>query len=122
MLRTLRFAAKLNFSIDKAILDIFTPEMTQLLRDVSPHRLYDESQKLFTIGHLNRVLPMLIDFGIWRQLFADIKPNITAFIELAAKIPISVFQLVRPSTRLSSMRYCCGNRSWSAVIFICLKG
>ena len=26
MLRTLRFAAKLNFNIDEAILDIFTPE------------------------------------------------------------------------------------------------
>ena len=85
MLRTLRFAAKLGFSIDQQILDVFTLEMTQLLRDVSPHRLYDESQKLFTMGHLNRVLPMLIDFGIWKQLFADIKPNITPFIERAAK-------------------------------------
>ena len=85
MLRTLRFAAKLNFSIDPAILDIFTPEMTQLLRDVSPHRLYDESQKLFTMGHLNKVLPMLIEFGIWRQLFADIKSDINSFIERAAK-------------------------------------
>jgi len=36
MLRTLRFAAKLNFNIDPKILKIFTPEMTQLLRDVSP--------------------------------------------------------------------------------------
>ncbi|NEU34787.1 polynucleotide adenylyltransferase PcnB, partial [bacterium LRH843] len=54
MLRTLRFAAKLGFSIDQQILDVFTLEMTQLLRDVSPHRLYDESQKLFTMGHLNR--------------------------------------------------------------------
>ena len=85
MLRTLRFAAKLNFSIDEDILDIFTPEMTQLLRDVSPHRLYDESQKLFTMGHLTRVLPMLIDFGIWRQLFAEIKPEVNRFIERAAK-------------------------------------
>ena len=85
MLRTLRFAAKLGFSIDQQILDVFTLEMTQLLRDVSPHRLYDESQKLFTMGHLNRVLPMLIDFGIWKQLFADIQPNITPFIERAAK-------------------------------------
>lgn len=85
MLRTLRFAAKLAFSIDQQILDVFTLEMTQLLRDVSPHRLYDESQKLFTMGHLNRVLPMLIDFGIWKQLFADIQPNITPFIERAAK-------------------------------------
>ena len=85
MLRTLRFAAKLNFSIDPKILKIFTQEMTQLLRDVSPHRLYDESQKLFTMGHLHRVMPMLIKFGIWKQLFADISPEITEFIERAAK-------------------------------------
>lgn len=85
MLRTLRFAAKLNFDIDPEILKIFTPEMTQLLRDVSPHRLYDESQKLFTMGHLYRVLPMLIQFDIWKQLFADIRPDITPFIERAAK-------------------------------------
>lgn len=85
MLRTLRFAAKLNFKIDPAILDVFTPEAALLLRDVSPHRLYDESQKLFTMGHLNRVLPMLIEFGIWKQLFADIPPHIDAFIERAAK-------------------------------------
>jgi poly(A) polymerase len=100
MLRTLRFAAKLNFSIDEKILDIFTPEITQLLRDVSPHRLYDESQKLFTMGHLNRVMPMLIDFGIWRQLFADIKPEITPFIERAAKNTdqrISIGKTINPA-------------------------
>ena len=85
MLRTLRFAAKLNFSIDPEILKIFTPEMTNLLRDVSPHRLYDESQKLFTMGHLHRVMPMLIEFGIWNQLFADITPDINQFIDRAAK-------------------------------------
>ncbi len=85
MLRTLRFAAKLNFDIDASILDVFTPEMTQLLRDVSPHRLYDESQKLFTMGHLNRIMPMLIEFGVWRQLFAEVPTRVTKFIELAAK-------------------------------------
>ncbi|MFW1859056.1 polynucleotide adenylyltransferase PcnB [Acinetobacter defluvii] len=85
MLRTLRFAAKLNFNIDPAILEVFTLEMTQLLRDVSPHRLYDESQKLFTMGHLSQVMPMLIDFDIWQQLFADLKTEITPFIERAAK-------------------------------------
>ncbi|MCQ5134556.1 hypothetical protein NE541_16180, partial [Coprococcus eutactus] len=46
--------------------------------------LYDESQKLFTMGHLNRVLPMLIDFDIWRELFADIPEEISIFIERAA--------------------------------------
>ena len=85
MLRTLRFAAKLNFSIAPEILKIFTPQMTELLRDVSPHRLYDESQKLFTMGHLQRVMPMLIDFGIWKQLFAEIPTVITPFMERAAQ-------------------------------------
>ncbi|MEF9958066.1 MAG: polynucleotide adenylyltransferase PcnB [Acinetobacter sp.] len=85
MLRALRFAAKLNFQIDQAIIDVFTPELTQLLRDVSPHRLYDESQKLFTMGHLARVLPMLIEYGVWKQLFAEIPPKITIFMERAAR-------------------------------------
>ena len=85
MLRTLRFAAKLNFSIAADILQVFTPELTNLLRDVSPHRLYDESQKLFTMGHLHRVMPMLIEFGIWGQLFAEIPTEISQFMERAAK-------------------------------------
>ena len=79
MLRALRFAAKLNFQIDQSIIDVFDVEMTQLLRDVSPHRLYDESQKLFTMGHLARVLPMLIEFGVWKQLFADIESRLMDF-------------------------------------------
>ena len=85
MLRTLRFAAKLNFSIAPEILDVFTPEMTQLLRDISPHRLYDESQKLFTMGHLQHVLSLLIDFGVWKQLFAEVRPEVSKFIALAAR-------------------------------------
>ena len=100
MLRALRFAAKLNFSIDKNILKIFTPELTYLLRDVSPHRLYDESQKLFTSGHLNRVLPMLKEFNVWKQLFAEVNPNITIFIERAAKNTdqrISVGKTINPA-------------------------
>ncbi|RKG33262.1 polynucleotide adenylyltransferase PcnB [Acinetobacter tianfuensis] len=100
MLRTLRFAAKLNFSIDESILDVFTPEAALLLRDVSPHRLYDESQKLFTMGHLNRVMPMLIEFDIWHQLFADIQPEITPFIERAAKNTdqrISIGKTINPA-------------------------
>ena len=100
MLRALRFAAKLNFSIDPEILNIFTPDLTGLLRDVSPHRLYDESQKLFTCGHLNRVLPMLMEFGIWKQLFAEIKPEVTPFIERAAKNTdqrISIGKTINPA-------------------------
>ncbi|AOA59172.1 polynucleotide adenylyltransferase PcnB [Acinetobacter larvae] len=85
MLRTLRFAAKLGFQIDPAILAVLTAKQAELLRDVSPHRLYDESQKLFTMGHLHRVLPMLIEYGIWKQLFADIPAQVNPFIQKAAQ-------------------------------------
>ncbi|KAA8731624.1 polynucleotide adenylyltransferase PcnB [Acinetobacter qingfengensis] len=85
MLRTLRFAAKLGFQIDQGILDIFTPECTQLLREVSPHRLYDESQKMFSMGKLTQLLPLLIQFHIWQQLLADLKPKITPLMQRAAE-------------------------------------
>lgn len=84
MLRVLRFAAKLNFKIDQPILDILTPDMTVLLREVSPHRLYDESQKMFSAGHLTELLPLLIKHHIWTQLFADVPLQVNAFIERAA--------------------------------------
>lgn len=85
MLRTLRFAAKLGFEIDANIREILHAERGELLRDVSPHRLYDESQKLFTMGHLTQVLPLLIDYGLWKQLFAEAKPQITPFVLRAAQ-------------------------------------
>jgi poly(A) polymerase len=84
MLRALRFAAKLNFQIDHSILKIFSAECAQQLREVSPHRLYDESQKMFSMGKLSQLLPLLIDFHIWRQLFADVKLEISPLIQAAA--------------------------------------
>lgn len=84
MLRVLRFAAKLDFDIDHSILEILKPEMTILLRDVSPHRLYDESQKMFSAGHLDSLLPLLIQYHVWHQLFTDAAPVISPFIQRAA--------------------------------------
>lgn len=84
MLRVLRFAAKLGFEIDAAMLKVLVPEMTVLLREVSPHRLYDESQKMFSAGHLTELLPLLIQYHVWQQLFADAPPHVSTFIERAA--------------------------------------
>lgn len=84
MLRVLRFAAKLGFEIDEAMLKVLVPEMTVLLREVSPHRLYDESQKMFSAGHLTELLPLLIEYQVWQQLFADVPPHVSTFIERAA--------------------------------------
>lgn len=84
ILRVLRFAAKLEFQIDPAILAQLTPAMTRLLREVSPHRLYDESQKMLGGGHLTALLPLLIEYHVWPQLFADVPAEVTPFIQRAA--------------------------------------
>jgi len=85
MLRTLRFAAKLEFEIDPDIIKILKPALTQLLLEVSPHRIYDETQKMFTGGHLAPLLPLLVQYHIWNRLFIDVSPNLTPLIKKAAE-------------------------------------
>lgn len=85
MLRVLRFAAKLGFSLDGSILAQLNPTQARLLRDISPHRLYDESQKMFSGGYLAPLLPLLIRHHVWPVLFADASTKISPFIQLAAQ-------------------------------------
>lgn len=85
MLRTLRFAAKLDFEIDPDITKILKPALTQLLLEVSPHRIYDETQKMFTGGHLAPLLPLLIEYHVWNRLFVDVSSDLTPLIKKAAE-------------------------------------
>ena len=85
LLRVLRFAAKLEFDIDSSILRVLDPAMARLLHDVSPHRLYDESQKMFGGGHLLTLLPLLIEHHVWPALLGRTAPVITPLIEAAAR-------------------------------------
>ena len=39
---------------------------------------------MFSMGRLEQLLPLLIKFHIWRQMFADVKPEITTFMQRAA--------------------------------------
>ena len=50
MLRAVRLAAKLGFSIDPSAAAPM-PELASLLHDAAPARLFDECQKLFLSGH-----------------------------------------------------------------------
>ena len=50
MLRAVRLAAKLGFSIDPAA-SAPMPELASLLHDAAPARLFDECQKMFLSGH-----------------------------------------------------------------------
>jgi len=70
MLRAVRFAAKLDFSIAPEAGDII-PELAYLLEDMSSHRLYDECQKLFGAGHAAPLLPLLQDYGLFEPLFPE---------------------------------------------------
>lgn len=68
MLRALRFAAKLDFSLEPATAAPIR-QLGGLLDDISSHRLYDEAQKLLSCGHAVRVLALLRDYDLFRHLF-----------------------------------------------------
>ena len=63
LLRALRFKAKLGFEFDKELSEQFHDNNWALLEQISPHRLYDETQKMFTGGYLVPLLPLLFESG-----------------------------------------------------------
>ncbi|MDN3452559.1 MULTISPECIES: polynucleotide adenylyltransferase PcnB [unclassified Psychrobacter] len=63
LLRALRFKAKLGFEFDEALSQQFNDGNWALLEQISPHRLYDETQKMFTGGYLVPLLPLLFESG-----------------------------------------------------------
>lgn len=68
MLRAIRFAAKLDFDIEQRTAHPI-PMLAELLSDISPHRMYDECQKLLSAGYATYVLPLLQDYGLFETLF-----------------------------------------------------
>lgn len=68
LLRALRFKAKLGFEFDKALAKQFCQDNWSLLEQVSTHRLYDETQKMFNGGYLAPLLPLLFDYGAMGSL------------------------------------------------------
>jgi poly(A) polymerase len=68
MIRAIRFAAKLNFSIAASTAEPIH-RLGGLLDDISSHRLFDEAQKLLASGHAAQVLNLLQEYGLFRHLF-----------------------------------------------------
>lgn len=68
MLRAIRFAAKLEFDIESTTAEPLR-RLGDLLDDISPHRLFDETQKLLSSGHAARVLELLHQHDLYRHLF-----------------------------------------------------
>ncbi len=69
MLRALRFAAKLGFTIEPAT-EKPLHHMGTLLHAVSPTRLFEETMKLFTHGYAVAVLKQLRAYGFEKLLLA----------------------------------------------------
>ena len=84
LLRALRFKAKLGFDFDKALSVQFHDDNWALLDQVSPHRLYDESQKMFTGGYLVPLLPLLFEYGAIRHLIIYPPAKPTALVNQVA--------------------------------------
>lgn len=70
LLRALRFKAKLGFEFDQALTAQFHQDNWSLLEQVSTHRLYDETQKMFGGGYLAALLPLLFEYDAIGSLMA----------------------------------------------------
>lgn len=84
LLRALRFKAKLNFKFDKNLEKKFHSENWALLSQVSPHRLYDETIKLFSGGYLMNLLPLLYDYKAFDALLFYPPSMMTPLVEQVA--------------------------------------
>ena len=70
ILRALRFAAKLNFTIDQEIAEAIKEHRAQLL-EMPPARLYEEVIKLFMTGHAEQSFIQLKAHGVFDILFPN---------------------------------------------------
>ena len=84
LLRALRFKAKLGFDFHKSLAVQFNQANWNLLEQVSTHRLYDETQKMFGGGYLTTLLPLLFKYGAIHHIMAAPPSAPTALMGAAA--------------------------------------
>ena len=115
MLRAVRFAAKLNGTIDPATRQPIGT-MADLIENVPASRLFDEMLKLLTCGHAMDCLRQLRADGLHKGLLPllDVvleQPGGEHFVELALERTDARVRAGRPSAPASCSPRCCGNRS-----------
>lgn len=71
ILRAIRFAAKLGFTIHPDT-QAPIPKLAWMLDGVPPARLFDEANKLFLAGNASRSFELLHEMGITEHLFPDL--------------------------------------------------
>lgn len=70
MLRVVRFAAKLDFSVDQQTAEAIA-HCAHLLAEIPAARLFDEFLKLFLAGYAARTMEKLLEYDLLRYLFPD---------------------------------------------------
>ncbi|MEQ8205309.1 MAG: polynucleotide adenylyltransferase PcnB, partial [Woeseia sp.] len=70
MLRAVRFAGKLDFTIHRSVQKAMRKSV-ELLRNVPPARLFDEFLKMFQSGHALKTFQLLREHNLFRQLFPE---------------------------------------------------
>ncbi|MDZ7770677.1 MAG: hypothetical protein U5K38_17210 [Woeseiaceae bacterium] len=88
MLRAVRFAAKLDFTIDQGVHDAINQSFG-LLSSVPPARLFDEFLKMFQTGYAEKMFLLLRQYRLFRELFPetdealDNDPTFVRFVQSA---------------------------------------
>ncbi|MGR9106594.1 MAG: polynucleotide adenylyltransferase PcnB [Gammaproteobacteria bacterium] len=70
MLRAIRFSSKLGFTIDPQS-ERLIRQLSSLLREIPPARLYDETLKLFLSGYALQNFELLRQYHLFDKLFPD---------------------------------------------------
>lgn len=102
MLRAIRFAAKLDFSIDENCKQAIL-ELGPLLAEIPSARLFEEVLKLFHSGHAEESFRTLQEYGLLEYLFPDaieaLQDEATAeFVRLAMQSTDDRVKLDKPVT------------------------
>jgi len=112
MLRAVRFAAKLDFTIEPGTRQPIM-ELAPLLESISPARLFDETIKLLTCGHAERAFQLLEETGLAEFLF-------TPTLEAMSVAPEPSVKLVNLALRNTDQRLNQGKSVTPAFLFAAL--
>ncbi len=85
MLRAIRFAAKLDFSIEASTAAPIE-ELGELLLSISPARLFDETLKLFSTGYSVKTFALLQESGLGQYVIAPTLEALPLCPKPAAKL------------------------------------
>ena len=102
MLRAIRFAAKLGFTIEDSCRQAIL-ELGPLLDEIPPARLFEEVLKLFHSGHARESFDWLQEYGLLQYLFPDAVEELDApvnaeFVRLAMQSTDDRVRLDKPVT------------------------